>query len=41
MSDFPTHPILPMVLSINECEAGLRRAFPQIQWLFFEPDVKE
>jgi cation diffusion facilitator family transporter len=30
-----------MVFAINRCEAGLRQAFPQIQWLFFEPDVKE
>ena len=30
-----------MVLAINECEAGLRQAFPQIQWLFFEPDIEE
>jgi cation diffusion facilitator family transporter len=26
---------------INACEAELRREIPQIQWVFFEPDVKE
>ncbi|MBI2509889.1 MAG: cation diffusion facilitator family transporter [Betaproteobacteria bacterium] len=30
-----------MVASINRVEAALRAAFPDIQWLFFEPDVKD
>lgn len=30
-----------MVKNINACEAALRAAFPQILWLFFEPDIKE
>ena len=28
-----------LVASINACEASLREAFPQVRWLFFEPDV--
>ncbi len=27
------------VENINRCEAGLRQQFPQILWLFFEPDI--
>lgn len=30
-----------MVKNINTCEMALRTAFPQILWLFFEPDIKE
>ena len=30
-----------MVASINHTEVALRAAFPEIQWLFFEPDVAE
>jgi len=30
-----------LVASINRVEAALREAFPEIQWLFFEPDVAE
>jgi cation diffusion facilitator family transporter len=30
-----------MVESINRVEAALREAFPEIQWLFFEPDVAD
>ncbi len=30
-----------MVKNINACEAALRAAFPQVLWLFFEPDIKE
>jgi cation diffusion facilitator family transporter len=28
-----------LVASINSVEAALRQAFPEVQWLFFEPDV--
>jgi len=28
-----------LVSRINEVEAALRIEFPEIQWLFFEPDV--
>ena len=31
----------PMIASINRVEAAMRVAFPEIQWLFFEPDVKD
>ena len=30
-----------LVLGINRCEAAFRDAFPQVQWLFFEPDNKD
>ena len=30
-----------LVASINRVEAALREAFPDIQWLFFEPDVAD
>lgn len=29
------------VENINQCEAELRRKFPQILWLFFEPDTRD
>ncbi|MCF6188403.1 MAG: cation diffusion facilitator family transporter [Desulfobulbaceae bacterium] len=29
------------VENINRCEAGLRQQFPQILWLFFEPDIAD
>ncbi|RMG87185.1 MAG: cation diffusion facilitator family transporter [Candidatus Dadabacteria bacterium] len=28
-----------LVEAINACERDLKRAFPQVRWLFFEPDV--
>ena len=31
----------PMITSINRVEAAMRTAFPEIQWLFFEPDVED
>jgi cation diffusion facilitator family transporter len=30
-----------LVVSINKAEAALRAEFPEIQWLFFEPDIKD
>jgi cation diffusion facilitator family transporter len=30
-----------LVESINRVEQGFRAAFPQVQWLFFEPDVAD
>jgi cation diffusion facilitator family transporter len=30
-----------MVRTINRCEAGLKEKFPEIQWLFFEPDLSD
>lgn len=26
--------------AINDCERALRAAFPQVRWIFFEPDVR-
>ena len=30
-----------LVGDINATEAALRKAFPQVRWLFFEPDVAD
>ena len=30
-----------MIKAINRCERALREAFPQMCWLFFEPDVEK
>jgi hypothetical protein len=30
-----------MVGDINRAEAAMRAEFPEIQWLFFEPDVAD
>lgn len=30
-----------LVADINQCEAGLKAAFPKIKWVFFEPDVMD
>jgi cation diffusion facilitator family transporter len=30
-----------LIESINKCEAGLRISFPEIQWIFFEPDISD
>lgn len=30
-----------MVLGINRCEADLKAAFPEVRWVFFEPDVAD
>ena len=30
-----------LVDAINRCEVAMRAEFPEIQWLFFEPDVKD
>jgi len=30
-----------MIEAINGCERALRVAFPQVRWLFFEPDVEK
>lgn len=29
---------LAMVVAINDCERALRAVFPQVRWLFYEPD---
>ena len=30
-----------LVEAINRCEAAVRAEFPEVQWLFFEPDVRD
>jgi hypothetical protein len=30
-----------LVAAINRAEAALRREFPEIQWVFFEPDIAD
>lgn len=30
-----------LIRAINQAEAALRAAFPQIRWIFFEPDIRE
>lgn len=30
-----------LIEAINRCERELREAFPQVRWLFFEPDVEK
>lgn len=32
---------MPLVEAINRVEASLRQAFPQLRWIFFEPDCKD
>ena len=32
---------IALVEAINRVERGLRAAFPQIRWIFFEPDVRD
>jgi cation diffusion facilitator family transporter len=35
------HSAVELVAGINRCEQALRAEFPEIQWLFFEPDVAD
>ena len=30
-----------LLKAINQCEAGLKKTFPQVLWLFFEPDFED
>lgn len=30
-----------MIRNINMCESALKKEFPSIQWVFFEPDIEE
>ncbi|MBI5099517.1 MAG: cation diffusion facilitator family transporter [Nitrospirae bacterium] len=32
---------LPLIDDINRVEAALRTSFPQVRWVFFEPDVRD
>jgi hypothetical protein len=35
------HTALQLIEDINRVEAGLRTNFPQVRWVFFEPDVQD
>ena len=37
----PAASALALVEAINRVERSFRAAFPQVQWLFFEPDVAD
>ena len=37
----PAASAVAMVATINRIELGFRAAFPQVRWLFFEPDVAD
>lgn len=30
-----------LVKAINRCETAIKKAFPQVLWLFFEPDLED
>jgi divalent metal cation (Fe/Co/Zn/Cd) transporter len=30
-----------LVKAVNRCEVALKQAFPQVLWLFFEPDLED
>ena len=36
-----SHSAPALVATINRCERALRTAFPQLRWLFFEPDTEK
>ena len=36
-----TESVADLLTSVNECEAALKQEFPQIRWIFFEPDVTD
>jgi cation diffusion facilitator family transporter len=35
----PVESDVALIRAINEVEAGVRRSFPQVRWVFFEPDL--
>lgn len=37
----PQSSVLEMIAGINRCERALKEAFPQIRWIFFEPDIED
>ena len=41
MKDTDSISALEMIGLINQCEKDLRKAFTEIQWIFFEPDVEK
>ncbi len=30
-----------LILNINNCESELKKEYPDVQWVFFEPDIKD
>lgn len=36
-----TESIELMIKNINVCEKELKKAFPEVQWVFFEPDIED
>jgi len=36
-----TKDVAKLIAAINTCEKELKKAFPQVQWVFFEPDVED
>ncbi len=32
---------LALIIAINDVERGFRAAFPQVRWMFFEPDIED
>jgi len=39
MADMPSAEAL--IKAVNRCEVELKKAFPQVLWSFFEPDLKD
>jgi divalent metal cation (Fe/Co/Zn/Cd) transporter len=33
------HNVETLMAQVNRCEAALKKQFPEVKWLFFEPDV--
>jgi cation diffusion facilitator family transporter len=33
--------VAELIADINRCEAGLKAAFPEVRWVFFEPDTDD
>jgi len=40
-SDSSTNSATKMIDDINECESEFKQKYPQVKWLFFEPDNKD
>jgi hypothetical protein len=36
-----TESIEQVIKNINVCEKELKNAFPEVQWVFFEPDIED
>ncbi len=36
-----TDSVVQLIDNINVCEAALKKEFPEVQWVFFEPDIEE